>query len=93
MEHQHCVEQRFSWLLCLSPLYPLLYLLNSFLCLFSSCYIDRSLSKYLCIISLKFWPCMVFIECLNACDNSTIIKINCTEYLHAYNRLLNIVII
>ena len=41
-EHQHCTEQRFSWLLYFSPFYHLLYPLNSFLCLFSSCYIDHS---------------------------------------------------
>ena len=34
LEHQHYMSQCFSWLLCLSPFYPLLYLLNFFLLVF-----------------------------------------------------------
>ena len=58
MEHQYCMEQIFSWLLCLYPFYHLLYLLKSFLCLFSSCCFDHSLFQYLCLICLKFWLCI-----------------------------------
>ena len=43
VEHQHYMDHRFSWLVCLSLFYSLLYLSNSFVCLFYSCYIDHSL--------------------------------------------------
>ena len=77
----------FSLLMCLPPFYPLLYLLNSFLWVFSSCFIDHSLFQSLCMICLKFWLCVVFIDCLNLCDDRPVINLSSTNHIHAYNRL------
>ena len=82
----------FRWLMCLPPLYPLLYLLNLFLCLFNSYYIDNSLLQSLCMLYPKLWPCIVF-YCLNACDDSPIRQLSFTDHPHAYNRILKMGII
>ena len=87
VEHQRFMEKIFSWFLCLSPFHPSLYLLKSFSCLFSSCSIDHSLFQSFHMIWLKFWPCTFYIDCLNACDDSSSRQLICTDHLHGYNRL------
>ena len=67
MDGQNFMEQIFSLLLCLYPLYPLLYLLNSFFCLFYSCYIYHSLLQSMCLLWMKIWICIFFcrlFECM-----------------------------
>ena len=64
----------YGWLLCLSPFHPLLYLLN----LFCACFLPVSLIT----------PCIVFVDCLNACDDIPIKKLNYTRNIHAYERKL-----
>ena len=54
LEHQHTMSLGYGWLLCLSPFRPLLYLLN----LFCACFLSVPLIT----------PCIVFVDCLNACD-------------------------
>ena len=44
-----------------------------FFCLFYSCSIDHYLFQSLCMTCLKFLTCIVFIDCLNACDESPFI--------------------
>ena len=87
MEHKHCMDQRFSWLVCLSHFYPLLYLLNYFLWLFYSCFIDNSLLKSLCLICLKFLTC-VFFYFLNSFYDRPVIQLSFADHLHSYTRLL-----
>ena len=60
-----------------------------FLCLFYSYPIDQPLSQSLCMICLKFWTCIVFVDYLNACDDIPARQLNYNNHLHAYNRLLN----
>ena len=90
IDHQHFYGQLFSLLMCLPPFHPLLYLLKSFLCLFSSRSIDHSLLQSLCMLFLKFRPCIFFIDCFNACDDRPVRQLRFTYHLHAYNRLLKI---
>ena len=87
MEYQHYMDQTFIWLLRLYPLNPLLYLLNWFLWLFSSCSIEHPLFKYLCLLWFKFLSCFVCVDFLNACDGSPLRQIFCTYHFHFYNRL------
>ena len=70
LEHQHSVSLGYGLLLCLSPFHPLLYLLN----LFCACFLPVPLIT----------PCIVFLNCLNACDDSHVRQIRCTGNLHAY---------
>ena len=53
--------------------------------LFSSYYIDHSLLKSLCLLCLKFLPCIIF-YCFNACDDRPGRQIRCTDHCHDYNR-------
>ena len=55
LEHQHSMSLGYDWLLCLYPFHPLLYLLN----LFCICFLTVPLIT----------PCIVFVDCLNACDD------------------------
>ena len=55
-------------------------------CLFYSCYIDHYMSQYLCMIRLKFWPCVVFIDYLSACDDRPVKYLSCADHIHAYKR-------
>ena len=82
-----CYGPLFSWLIFLPPFYPLLHLLNSFLCLFYLYSIYHTLLQSLCLICLNFWP-FIFIDCLNACNDSPFRQLWCTDYLHAYNNHL-----
>ena len=74
LEHQHSMSLRFGSLLCLSSFHPLLFLLNLF------CY---------CFLPVPFiTPCIVFVDCLNECDEIPVIKLSCNGHLHAYERQL-----
>ena len=57
--------------------------------LFSSYSIDSTLFQSLCLLCLKFWPCLVFIYCLNIFYDIPFRHISCNDHLHAYNRFLN----
>ena len=46
------------------------------------------LFQSLYLICLKYWPCIVFVDYLNACGEIPARHIICTEHLHAYNSLL-----
>ena len=74
LEHQHSMSLRYGWLLCLSPFHTLLYLLN----LFCACFLPVPMIT----------PCIVFVDCLNACDDSPVIQLSCTGNLHSYDRQL-----
>ena len=74
LEHQHSMTLGYGWLLCLSPFRPLLYLLN----LFCACFLPVPLIA----------PCIVFVDCLNACDGCPVRQLSCTGNLHAYDRQL-----
>ena len=56
--NQHSISLGYGWLLCLYPFHPLLYLLN----LFCACFLPVPLIT----------PCIVFVDCLNACDESPV---------------------
>ena len=58
------------------------------LCLFSSCSIDHSLQYTVCLLWLIIWYCIVFLNFLNACDDSPVRQLICTGHFHAYYRLL-----
>ena len=75
LEHQHSVSLGYVWFLCLSPFHTLLYLLN----FFCACLLPVPLIT----------PCIVFVDCLNACDDSPVRELICTGNLHAYYRQLN----
>ena len=87
MEHQNCTEKIFSRLLCLYPLYPLLYLLNSFCACFIPV-IDNYLFQSLCLLWLKCLPFTLLVDCLNACDYSPVREIICTDNIHYYKIIL-----
>ena len=74
LEHQYSMSLLHSWLLCLFPFHPLLYLLN----LFCACFLPVPLIT----------PCIVSVDCLNACNDSPFIQLICTGNIHAYNRQL-----
>ena len=50
-----------SWLICFSPLSPLLHIFF----LFYSCYLETTLFQYFCILCLKFLSCILVIILLN----------------------------
>ena len=79
--------------MCLPPLSQLIHLLNSFLCFFPSYFLDPTMFQYFYMIFLKPSTCIVFIICDNLFHKRTVINLFCTEYLHAYNRLLKMGII
>ena len=82
-----------SWFMCLPPLSQLIHLLNSFLCLFSSYFIYPTLFQYFYLIFLKHSLYIIVIICYNAYDDRPVRNVLCTEYIHAYNRLLKMGII
>ena len=70
LEHQCFMSQCFSLLLCLPPFHTILYLLN----LFCAFFLPVPLIT----------PCIVFVDCFNACDYISVRQISCTVHLHAY---------
>ena len=74
LKHQHYMSLDYGWLLCLSPLHPLLYLLN----LFCACFLPVPLIT----------PYIVFVDCLNVCYDSPVRHLSCTVNLHARDRQL-----
>ena len=75
MEHQHCIDQRFCWLLCFSPFNTLLYLLNSFYaCFLHVPLITTCNNPYFC----SDWNVglVIFFYCFNAFDDNPFIKLS-----------------
>ena len=78
-ENQHSMSQRFSWLLYLSPLHPLRYLLNFFCAYFTSVPLITPYNiPYVCCYWLSY--------CMNACDYSPVRQLVCIGHLHAYEK-------
>ena len=72
--HQHYMSLRYSWLLCLCLFRPFLFMLN----LFCVCFLPVPMIT----------PYIVFVDCLNACDDIPVIQLICTGHIHAYDRRL-----
>ena len=79
-----------SWLVCLPPFSPLLHLFKLVLRFLSSWFIDPKLFQSLCLVWFKLSHCIVAIVYLNACCDSHVRQIWCTDYLHAYDRIFKI---
>ena len=76
-----------SLLMCLPPLSQSIHLLNSFLCLFPSYFLDTTLFQYFYLIWLKTSPSIFVSVFYNVCEDIHVIHVCCTDYIHAYNRL------
>ena len=74
LKRQHSMSLGYGWLMCLSPFHTLLYLLN----LFCLCFLPVPLIT----------PCIVFVDCFNACDDRPVIRLSYNVNLHSYDSQL-----